>query len=65
MEVKQKTRTERFNELKKKYNLSNSAIALRFGVSLRTVEAWAKGDRKPKEYTLALMESTLAHIHKE
>lgn len=64
MESKQKTRTERFNELKKRYGLTNPAVALRFGISLRTVEAWAKGDRQPKEYTLALMESTLRHIQK-
>ena len=58
-------RTMRFRALKERYQLSNIAIALRFGVSVRTVESWSSGARKPKEYTLSMMERTLEHIVKD
>lgn len=58
-------RTERFKALKAKYQLTNIAIALRFGVSVRTVESWSSGARKPKEYTLTMMEKTLKHLEGE
>lgn len=58
-------RTARFRALKDKYQLSNIAISLRFGISVRTVESWSSGARKPKEYTLNMMEKTLNHIEGE
>jgi DNA-binding transcriptional regulator YiaG len=58
-------RTARFNALKAKYQLSNMAVALRFGISVRTVESWSSGARKPKEYTLVMMEKPLKHLEGE
>lgn len=58
-------KTARFRALKAKYQLTNIAIALRFGVSVRTVESWSSGARTPKEYTLNMMEKTLEHVEGE
>lgn len=58
-----KERLERFLTLKERYKLTNAAIALQFGISLRTVNSWSCGWRSPKEYTLKMMEQTLARIY--
>lgn len=59
------TKKERFLTLKEKYQLTNVAIALRFGIPLRTVNSWSCGWRTPKEYTLSMMEKTLARNYEE
>jgi DNA-binding transcriptional regulator YiaG len=59
------TKRERFLALKEKYQLTNAAIAIRFGVPLRTVKSWSCGWRSPKEYTLTMMETTLARDNGE
>ena len=59
------TKKERFLKLKERYKLTNAAIAIRFGISLRTVNSWSCGWRSPKEYTLSMMEQTLARIYGE
>ena len=62
---KQMDKKERFLALKEKYQLTNVAIALRFGIPLRTVKSWSCGWRSPKEYTLTMMETTLARMKGE
>lgn len=37
------------------YNLSQTALAKRFGIPLRTVQDWYAGRRVPPEYVIGMM----------
>ena len=37
------------------YNVSQSALARRFGIPLRTVQGWYLGERKPPEYVVSMI----------
>lgn len=37
------------------YNLSQTALAKRFGIPLRTVQDWHSGRRVPPEYVVSMM----------
>lgn len=38
-----------------KYNLGQTALTKRFGIPLRTVQAWYLGERTPPEYVVNMM----------
>lgn len=42
-------------EICEKYNLSQTALAKRFGIPLRTVQDWHAGRRTPPDYVVAMM----------
>lgn len=46
-------------ELCEKYNISQSGLARRFGIPLRTVQGWYLGERKPPEYVARMIEELL------
>lgn len=46
-------------ELCSKYGYTQTEIAKRFGIPLRTVQHWAEGTRKPPQYVLDMMEEIL------
>lgn len=48
-------------ELCEKYNLSQTALANRFGIPLRTVQDWHGGRRNPPDYVVRMMEELLEH----
>lgn len=41
------------------YSLTQSGLAKRFGIPLRTVEDWATGKRKPPDYVVAMIQRIL------
>ena len=46
-------------ELCEKYNISQSGLARRFGIPLRTVQGWYLGERKPPEYVVGMIDELL------
>lgn len=46
-------------EICEKYNLSQTALAKRFGIPLRTVQNWCTGKRIPPEYVVNMIEKIL------
>lgn len=50
---------ERIKIIKDKHDLTNTAIAIKFGIPLRTVESWSAGKREAPPYLLNLIERTL------
>ena len=46
-------------EICEKYNISQSGLARRFGIPLRTVQGWYLGERKPPEYVARMIEELL------
>ena len=42
-------------EICEKYGLSQTALAKRFGIPLRTVQDWHSGRRKPLDYVVKMM----------
>lgn len=42
-------------ELCEKYKISQSGLARRFGIPLRTVQGWYLGERKPPEYVVGMI----------
>lgn len=42
-------------EICEKYNLSQTALAKRFGIPLRTVQNWHGGQRNPPDYVIGMM----------
>lgn len=48
-------------ELCEKYRLSQTALAKRFGIPLRTVQNWAGGQRSAPDYVVRMMEELLEH----
>ena len=42
-------------EICEKYNLSQTALAKRFGIPLRTVQNWHGGHRNPPDYVVSMM----------
>lgn len=42
-----------------KYEMTQKALADRFGIPLRSVEDWAAGRRKPPEYVVSMIEQIL------
>ena len=51
-------------EICEKYGYSQSALARRFNIPLRTVQGWHIGERKPPEYVLGMMEEILSFEEK-
>lgn len=45
----------------KQYALSQTALAKRFGIPLRTVQAWHIGERVPPDYVVSMMVELLEH----
>ncbi|MCQ2439528.1 MAG: helix-turn-helix domain-containing protein [Oscillospiraceae bacterium] len=43
------------NEIRTRYNLTQAAMAERFGIPKRTIENWDEGSRKPPEYVVRMM----------
>lgn len=43
-------------EICEKYGFSQSALARRFNIPLRTVQNWHEGTRKPPEYVVGMIE---------
>lgn len=48
-------------EIRAKYNLTQQALSDRFGISLRTVEKWDRGERIPPDYIPRMIEEILAY----
>lgn len=46
---------ETIKEICEKYNLSQTALAKRFGIPLRTVQNWHGGHRNPPDYVVGMM----------
>lgn len=46
-------------ELCEKYNLSQSGLARRFGIPLRTVQNWCTGQRKAPDYVVRMIDELL------
>lgn len=46
-------------ELCEKYQISQSGLARRFGIPLRTVQAWHIGERKPPAYVVGMISELL------
>lgn len=42
-------------EICEKYKISQSGLARRFGIPLRTVQGWYLGERKPPEYVARMI----------
>lgn len=47
-------------EICEKYKISQSGLARRFGIPLRTVQGWYLGERKPPEYVVSMINELLA-----
>lgn len=47
-------------ELCEKYKISQSGLARRFGIPLRTVQNWCTGQRKAPEYVVSMINELLA-----
>lgn len=50
---------ETISELCARYRLSQTALAKRFSIPLRTVQDWHAGRRTPPEYVVAMMTELL------
>ena len=48
-------------EICEKYGLTQTALANRFGIPLRTVQNWAGGQRSAPDYVVAMMVELLEH----
>lgn len=48
-------------EICEKYGLSQTALAKRFGIPLRTIQDWHGGRRTPPDYVVAMMVELLEH----
>ena len=48
-------------ELCEKYDLTQTALAKRFGIPLRTIQNWAGGQRSAPDYVVAMMVELLEH----
>lgn len=46
-------------EICEKYKISQSGLARRFGIPLRTVQGWYLGERKPPEYVVGMINELL------
>ena len=46
-------------EICEKYGMSQTALAKRFGIPLRTVQDWHRGQRVPPDYVVRMMEELL------
>ena len=46
-------------ELCREHELTQKALAERFGIPLRTVEDWSAGRRKPPEYVVRMIQTIL------
>lgn len=46
-------------EICERYNLTQTALAKRFGIPLRTVQEWHAGRRTPPDYVVRMMEELL------
>ena len=46
-------------EICEKYGLSQTAMAKRFGIPLRTVQDWYSGRRNPPDYVVCMMDELL------
>ena len=44
-----------------RYGLSQTALAKRFGIPLRTIQNWAGGQRPAPEYVINMMVELLEH----
>lgn len=47
-------------EICEKYKLSQTALAKRFGIPLRTVQAWCLGERAAPNYVVGMMVEILS-----
>lgn len=45
----------------KTYGLSQTALARRFGIPLRTVQAWHTGERTPPDYVVNMISDLLEY----
>ncbi|MBQ8245817.1 MAG: helix-turn-helix domain-containing protein [Lachnospiraceae bacterium] len=52
-------------ELCREHNLTQRALAERFGIPLRTVEDWSTGKRKPPSYVVQMIQTILESKNKE
>lgn len=52
-------------EICKKYGLSQTALAKRFGIPLRTVQDWHAERRQPPEYVVSMMVEVLERDRQE
>lgn len=41
--------------------MTQTELAKRFGIPLRTVQAWHNGERKPVDYVVKMMDELLRH----
>lgn len=48
-------------EICEQYGLSQTALAKRFGIPLRTVQNWAGGQRSAPDYVIRMMVELLEH----
>lgn len=48
----------------KGYGISQTALARRFGIPLRTVQAWHTGERTPPDYVVNMISDLLEHDSK-
>ena len=48
-------------EVCEQYQISQSALARRFGIPLRTVQDWHSDRRKPPEYVVRMVVELLEH----
>lgn len=46
-------------EICEKYGLSQTALAKRFGIPIRTVQDWYSGRRNPPDYVVRMMDELL------
>lgn len=46
-------------EICEKYGMSQTELARRFNIPLRTVQGWYLGERKPPEYVAGMIEELL------
>lgn len=51
----------KYTEILKKNGVKNSEISARFGIPMRTLQNWARGDREPPEWVLKLLDIALAN----
>lgn len=56
---------ETIKELCAEYNLSQTALAKRFGIPLRTLQGWAGGQRNPPDYVVKMMAELLKREKEE
>ena len=52
-------------EIAKAHGISNSELARRCGIPIRTVENWSSGAATPPDYILTLIESHLKILERE